>query len=509
MAGADDLGAIAYNPAGIFDAGEGFLADGGWVDFQSYFTRQLDVTQVDPNTGAPVATYRQTFETARGGTPFLPIPTLVGAFRPHDQWLVALGVYAPYAALSSWAESTPTGKPAPQRYSVYSLEGSALAVASATVAFAPSPEWRIGLSAGVLAGSFQTRSALSACIPDRFLCAAEDPDWDVEAELQAVPIVAPHGSLGVTWQPTPLLRLGLSGTAPVWVQSAATLKTRLPASPIFANASTEGEAAEVRFWLPPVLRAGVEVRPVRELRVELAGGVEFWSLHNQIEVNPLGVVLRDVTLLPATYAVPRVIMPRGFQDSASVKLGGEYEIDAGKVRITPRAGVGFESSAVPNGYVSALTPDADKVTTALGVGVTYDRLRFDVAYARVFYFDQAVDPANARLTALSPVEANPPASPVPINAGVYTSDVNVVAVGLSYQLSPPPKAWSAPAQATSAPSPPPVAKPPEPPVPQPPAAVEPAPAEPAPEPTKPPKPTKPAGPAKSPGKPPAKKPASR
>src|SRR5690606_10075634 len=83
VAGADDGGAVYYNPAGLVDAGSSVLFDASWVGFSSEYTRKSLLRQVDPNTGETVGTYERTFDTVDGSTPFLPIPTLVGTFAPH------------------------------------------------------------------------------------------------------------------------------------------------------------------------------------------------------------------------------------------------------------------------------------------------------------------------------------------------------------------------------------------------------------------------------------------
>ncbi|MCK6591753.1 MAG: hypothetical protein L6Q76_29720 [Polyangiaceae bacterium] len=84
IAGADDPGAIAYNPAGLFDAGGQVLLDGSWVNFSSEYTRQAIVRQVDPNTGETTATYLKTFEPRRIRTHWRegsPRPSGIRSFR--------------------------------------------------------------------------------------------------------------------------------------------------------------------------------------------------------------------------------------------------------------------------------------------------------------------------------------------------------------------------------------------------------------------------------------------
>ena len=51
VAGADDLGAIWYNPAGLADAGTSVLLDASWLEFSIDYTRALRV--VNPPDGPP------------------------------------------------------------------------------------------------------------------------------------------------------------------------------------------------------------------------------------------------------------------------------------------------------------------------------------------------------------------------------------------------------------------------------------------------------------------------
>jgi long-chain fatty acid transport protein len=446
IAGGDDLGAIAYNPAGLYEAGTQVLIDGGWLNFSSDYTRQVRIQQSDPVTGQPVGSSIQTFAPVQGKTPFLPIPTLAVSFQPHPKWVVALGVFAPYAALTTYPspddlKGKSTGAIAaatPQRYSLITLDGSALAVIAAGAAFAPTRQWRLGVTAGMLTGKFNTTVAFSGCIPERFLCAQESPSWDVLTQLDVGPIFAPYGSAGAVWLPHPRWRVGISSQLPIYVRASATLKTRLPATPIFEKASQQGEDADVAFDLPWNLKIGVETRVIDHLRLELGGAFERWSMHDSIRMTPSSVTLNDVALLPKELLLPTIALERHFQDSASVRLGGEYSFEVRNVPLTARAGVSYESSAVPKEYLSVLTLDAGKVTTALGVSVRIGKLRIDATYAHLFAFDTTVDPAAAKITQVSPVNANAPKNPDYINGGIYSQRADVIGLGIAYTFEPAP-----------------------------------------------------------------------
>lgn len=437
VAGGDDLGVIPYNPAGLFDAGAQLLIDGSWVNFSSDYTRQSALRQVDPNTGQTVGTSTQTYPTVHGTTPFLPIPTLAVSFKVHPKWVVGLGVWAPYAALASYPAEVDK-KPAPQRYSVLSLDGSLLVFIGATAAFAPSKQWRIGATLGALTGKFNTVVDFSGCVPERFLCAPEDPEWDVLGELNAAPIVAPFAQLGATFIPRPAWRLGLSVSLPVPIRSGGTLRTRLPAAPLFEHATQEGSAVGVSFNLPLVLRAGLEARPIEDLRIEADVSYESWSMHKSIDVTPDQVALVDVAGFPKRYYLPTIRLARNFQDAVGVHLGGELgPKKVNRFGLTGRAGASFETSAIPTNSMSVLTYDATKVTLALGGSVHVGKLRLDATFAHIFPFDVAVAPESAAIAQVSPVTANPPKNPNTINGGFYSARANVIGLGMAYSFDGP------------------------------------------------------------------------
>lgn len=437
IAGADDLGAIAYNPAGLFDAGAQIMLDASWVNFSSEYTRQAIVTQLDPNTGQPVGQYEQTFPTVEGSTPFLPIPTAAFSFQPHKQWVLAAGVWGPYAAISSYPEEI-EGQPAPQRYALLNLDGSALAVAGISAAFAPIKELRLGASFDMLVGTFRSLVVFSACVPDRFLCAVEQPDWDATAEATVGPIIAPSGKLGAIWAFNPRWRVGAAFALPFYVRAPATIRARLPATPLFERASQEGEDADVGFDLPWTLKVGVESRLVDDLRVELGFAYEAWSMHDAITVEPDGINLKNIAGFPENYYVPDVDVTRNFQDAVSFRLGGEYTFRAGDVAIDVRGGVAYETSAVPAESLTVLTIDSAKVTPSLGASVHIGKVRIDAVFAHVFASEVVVDPAEANVASVMPVRANPPERPHYINGGVYSSRTNIVGLGISYLFDPAP-----------------------------------------------------------------------
>ncbi len=460
VAGADDLGAMWYNPAGLVDAQGTFLVDASLMLFSADFTRR---TQVVGDAGA-LQTYD--YPTVHGDTPPLAIPTLGFAVAAGSdrRWSLGGGIYAPDAPLLRWPETLSDGTPAPQRYSLVSLEGSALAIFEAFAAYKISDELRIGAGLQLLAGVFQQTVVLNA--NPGLLGPQQDPDYDALSRTRAS-IVTPSGNLGVTWVPSKFLRFGLAGQLPFWIDAPATIRVRMPNAAIFDNATQVGEDAGVNFRLPAHLRAGVELRPSDAARVELSYEHQFWSLHDTIDITPHGIQLVNVTGFPSPYSIPKISLARHFQDSDSVHLGGEYRVNVSeRVKLDLRLGVAFETSAIPPAYESPLTIDGNKFEFAGGLGFTIDRTRFDATFAYVYMPDVDVPPSDAQLGVVNPVSGYPPPPGPPngtVNGGHYSAGAPIIGLGFNYtfDVTPPKK----PPPPRTPPPPPPLPPPPPPPPP--------------------------------------------
>ncbi len=436
VAGADDAGSIAYNPAGLAFTGQQLLLDAAWLQYSSKFQRKQRITQTDPNTGQTF-NYDKTDEAVDGTTPVLPIPTIVLSHNFGLEKLnFALGVWAPYAAITSYPEKV-NGSPAPQRYSLISLDGSALAVVGAYASYRPAKQIALGAGVEALGGYFTTSVVMNACPPDRFVCAPEDPDFDALSRLKVGPILAPSGIIGAIFTPSKYLRVGASFHLPFWIRSGAQVDVRLPQNPIFSTAYQEGDKASVSFNLPWTLRIGAEVRPLDRTRVEGAFAMEGWSMHDRITLTPDNIRLSGLQGFPDHYKVNQISLERGFQNNWSLHLGGEQGFKISSYMLDARAGVAYEKSAIPTPYLSATTIDLDKVTLSVGGSLHIGRWRFDGVYARVIGFPVNVDVGEARIAQVNPVRANPAPTPNTVNAGRYEASANVYGVGLAYQFDAP------------------------------------------------------------------------
>ena len=431
VAGADDLGAIWYNPAGIADAGSSVLLDAGLVVAHTTFTRR---TQVADSAGV---LRRYDYPEVEGKSSFVPIPTLAGsyAFGERKEFTAAFGMYAPYTAIMSYPEQV-NGQPAPSRYSLVSLDGSALVVPGLYFAYKPIEQIQFGVGVQALVGTFQATVVFAASPPDRLLAAPEDPQYDALGTLKVGPIFSPSGSMGVTITPEKHFRIGLSGNLPFVVNAPAKITVRLPTAAPFDNAYQDGDGAHVRFRLPAILRAGVEARAKideeNEVRVEITYVREFWSIHDSIDIHNDSVKLYNITGLPSPFGVSPISLPKGYQDAGSYRLGGELIHKLGDNAVRGRLGVSYDQAAVPPAYENAFANDADKVLLTIGASYNYGaHWRFDAMFGHAFIPDVTVSPADAKVPRVNPVAGNPTATES-VNGGNYAFTGNITGIGANY-----------------------------------------------------------------------------
>jgi long-chain fatty acid transport protein len=432
VAGADDLGAIWYNPAGIVDAPSSILLDGSYLHYTDTFTRQ------GLATSSSNAAFVTDFPTVKGTTPFLPIPTIAGSYRfgAQKQFAAALGIYAPDAALLTYPSTIAGGAAAPQRYSLISLSGSILAVIGGWFAYKPIESIRIGVGVQMLTGYFKTTLDLGACPPDNLVCAPENPDYAALTALNAGPIFAPSANAGVTWVPDPMIRVGVSGQAPFVIDAPTTVNVRLPSADVFDDATQHGTSAHLHLELPPILRAGVELRPLHDddLRIELAYVREFWSVEQSLDITPQNIQLYNITGFPSPFTINPISVPRGMKDSNSVRLGAEYRPPIVERRLVARAGVSYETSAIPAAYVSPLTIDNSKVVASIGGSIIVnEHLRLDGVLSHTIQGDVRLAAQDAQVPILNPVNGNP-TPPDYVNGGTYHANLWVIGAGLEYRF---------------------------------------------------------------------------
>jgi long-chain fatty acid transport protein len=395
VAGADDPEALWLDPAGLAHlAGDGnraLLFDAAFV-YQTVSYAQRDAAG---DLAAPVENQQ----------PGQLVPTIAGALAIGDRLVIAGGLASPYAGVHRYA---PDGA---QRFASIDNAGSRFAVVTAGLAYRVSSRLRVGATLQNVVSQLATRVAVSGC-PGTMTCAPEDRSFDAVLAIEQDDFVSPTGSVGVQYDALETLTLGLALQGPARVEATGRLAVELPSSPAFDQASVRGDRARLAFTLPAVVRAGVEWRPGR-WRIEAALTTELWSMHDEVVLEPIDVVVDDAPGGP--YALAAMTIPRAYRTS----LAPAFAIEWHGPGVLLGAGYAYETAAAPASHVSVLAIDAGKHVIGLGGGYDADGWQIGVALGIAILERVDVGVDVARVPQLAPLAEG--ASERAVNAGRYDS----------------------------------------------------------------------------------------
>ena len=421
VAGADDLGAFWFNPAGLAHladtdqpSGSGkkdfFLFDAAWV------SQAVTYTRIDSG-------YNQ-LAAVKNSAPGLPIPSIAYAHKLSDRLVIGGGVWAPYAGLTKFPID------GPQRYSSADLSESTLFVIAAGVGYKLTDKIRVGATVQNMSFLLSSSVVFGGC-PGQTLCGPEDPEFDAQTKVTQNSWFVPSASAGAQIDLAPKVTFGASFQAPYKITGKGKVATVLPSSGFYDGASVDGDQADVSFTMPASVRAGLEVRP-GHWRVEGAIDYELWSEHKNMTIDPKNVSIVNAPGV-GTYQLGEIVIPREYKNSFAAMFGVEGQILA-DVPLHVLAGIDYETAAAPDQYLSVLTVDGKK--TGFHGGITYQmgKWRLDAMLSYWKMTDRTVDPAVGVAPQLTPLRDNADASdqlPVYVNWGSYKSSWLAAGLGLS------------------------------------------------------------------------------
>jgi len=398
VAGSEDPDSLWLNPAGLVH----LMGTRSFLIGVTYLNQDVDYTRIDSGGNS--------MDTISNQYPGIGVPTFAISFPYKDKFVLAGGVTAPYSGLHRYdIDGT-------QRYSSISLAESLSLLMTFGVGYQVSPQLRVGATVQNIVSDLKSRVILSGC-PGQTVCAPEDPEFDADTRVEQIDIFSPSGSIGVQYDVNYRMPITLGGMIqlPSKVSGEGKLTTKLPSSGFYEGAYVKGDRASLQFWVPAMLRLGVEVRPRPEIRVELALDVELWSMHNDITIEPRGVTIENVAGV-GTYVVGPTVIPRNYKNSYAPAIGGEYEINK-HARVG--AGYSYETAAAPKGYVSVLTVDSGKHLVGMGGSFHRNSWVLGASLGFVKLADVDVSLEEAKVPQLSPVRGQP--ADVMVNAGSYKS----------------------------------------------------------------------------------------
>jgi len=158
----------------------------------------------------------------------------------------------------------------------------------------------------------------------------------------------------VLYKFTPDLSAGVSYRSSVKLNASGNVSFR-PQIPV-VNVIDDDVTSSLT--LPATGFAGLAYKVSPNLTVEADYQYIGWSSYNQLEID----FKNDPT--------KNVIEPKDYSNTYMIRIGGEYTMDALKIR----AGYLYDHSPVPSAYVDPILPDANRNGVNVGLGYQFTKI---------------------------------------------------------------------------------------------------------------------------------------
>ncbi len=453
---ADDGTAVYYNPSGLADqSGLRIMADGMFSNASIAFQR------TDQN-GVPIG---PTVANS-GGTFVAPFVTL--SYQIIPGLTVALGAYGPPAdgryqfpsetpPSPSNPNANPFGSPptpsgpggAPQKYMLIQ-NNIFVFYPTASIAWRPVRWVAFGASLQLVDAStfFQQATYDGALLDGKTTTPSSESasrDTIASANVADNPIEVLAGIFGVTVNPTDRLRIGASYRPGFTTTQTGTLGLDYStlAQDVHAKVSGNGTTqakdgtsgsgpAQLVVPFPGEFKSGVGYAwgsgLTRGSDVELDFDYDQWSQLKQLALTP---GFNFQTDLSNAQALPAIEIPKNFQDAWSLRLGSDFRLPVrGPIRLTARAGLGYESSVYASSgtiYPTIDFPNFAQFVGSAGFSIGWRMLDLDLGYAHVYEPTAQVRSSGVVMTANQP----PPGySPEVVGNGNFVTSYDVFSAGL-------------------------------------------------------------------------------
>ena len=363
--------------------------------------------------------------------PFLGVNTDFGGskyFRAGYAFYVPFGGFATWGRLDEPNSNTPGTVDRVQRW--HNISGQILAIYN-TFAFAVKVHPRFTIGANV-SPIIHTVSTVRARNPD-----GSDDTTSTGNLIEGRSLLEASGfnmsaGLGVYWEPTDDLRLGLSYTSqPGFGQTklSGNLTTQL-------GASAPGKTAvEFTQTYPDIIRFGAAGR-LNE-KWELRGDFEFvrWSVFDKQCVFAKGTscdAASDGRVPDKSGVILNV--PRNWNNAIGLRMGPAYQLNED---VELFGSLGFTTPAVPKETIDASTIDALRLYGTVGGRFSLSKhFALGASYNHIYFFDVNTDGKSTQnipnKPASTPEGRNYNASRSPSADGRYRSQIGFVNVNVAY-----------------------------------------------------------------------------
>ncbi len=425
---ADDLSALAHNPAGLVrNKGLQIYLNHQTVRQEMSFTRaESVVARSDKYPSDPFRTVENSDNIFALGGMFV---------AAHDLGIegarFALGIYGPSA---SGKQTWPVD--GGQRYMMTGIE-MLLVYYSAAVAYG-GKDWGVGATFQYAQMPLTRMTMVVDGSPGGDL----NPYYganDVEAVIELKDNFAYSAILGAWYRISDNLEVALSGRVlPVRIDATGdTFLRNIPGQTQFPDSKLqiENSAARMSLVIPPTATLGfryVHQAAGKELfDVEFDLVYEAWSMMEQYKVELDGTIK-----LFAAQEAPDVVIAKKWRDTLSARLGATFKATD---MLDISAGGYYEQGAVPVAYTHVDFPSFDRIGLGLGATVNAGSLQVTLAYNHVMQDDRVVDEKLAKVFQVRPLSEAPAecgatgdqqCNTVPANAGTLKTAIQMASISV-------------------------------------------------------------------------------
>ena len=434
VAGADDLSAQYYNPAALVNLNEAqvyFSLSG--VEQYVYFDR-TDESGFEP------------FEEVYNEGPYMLIPAFsVGSKFGLRDFTFAAGMFSPFAPDLEYPQD------GAQRYilidSLLWQVGAGLSVGWHLRNWGEwdHAAWLDWISLGVTPALWNLRAenelGLAAVLNtmDEDMV-GDDPQQDVDVSFKTWDLLRPSARFGLLVEPREWLSFGLSAQPPISYLGEGELNVDFSDHSWQELGLIEGdvftdENVTMAIVVPWVVRAGVAVRPIAPLEIELDGVYEGWHVMQDVVISEMDLEIATADYLDDAVITNDIILVAGYRDAWSVRLGAEYDIND---TFRGRLGGYYETSAIPDSSQGVGMVDGNKFAVMGGAGADVGSFSFDVAVARSFLADRDIDDSALTMLVLEVDMADPESSEVVngkvVGNGHFSSHLNFLSLSATWHF---------------------------------------------------------------------------
>jgi long-subunit fatty acid transport protein len=439
---ADDLSAVALNPAGLARIDGWFLHAGNRFSNNSYeFTRAPtpDYAQVAEGMPAPVVS----FSAVQNERPWQLLDPIIGLSSDFDtkNFTFALVSYAP-AGVAAQEYPIDGG----QRYMMVKME-ALMIHHTLNVAWSASDDLHLGAS---LQWIFVPQLDYQLVIDGNIFANVVNPvssPTDIKASVEGSDTFTPNLVLGALYEASESIELGLAAQVlPADIETESTLALDLLApgqpDPTLSRDSVATNDVSLKVPLPLSIRAGI--RYVAEsFDVELDVAYQTWSRAERFSLLGDGL---EAVLSGQQVPVDQIHVEKHWEDTIGVSLGGDVEVAPDL--FTARAGLFYETAAAPPAYSNVDALVGESMGGALGASLHFGSLELVLSHEQRVFPEYAVTEAESGVFQQVPGSAcvAPYTDPafcrdeilgqpsVAANAGTYSAHVHATSLDVLYKF---------------------------------------------------------------------------